>query len=144
MPRSTREKRPQTAREELANAWSHGAGFLASVAAIPVLVIAAARRDDPWQLTAGVIYGISLALLYLTSTIYHLVHHESPRKHWWRALDHAAIYLLIAGTYTPFLLGALRGPWGWSLLAAIWSLAILGITVKLGPGIGFRYPKLSV
>lgn len=136
-------KRPQTLREERANAISHFVAFLASIAAIPVLVTTALRRDDPWSLTAGVIYGLSMAALYLASTLYHLVHPASPRKQRWRAIDHAAIYLLIAGTYTPFLLGALRGPWGWSLLAAIWSLAIFGVIVKSGAGIGFRYPRLS-
>ena len=138
-----RVRRIQTHAEERVNAATHGAAFVASLAAIPVLVLAAARRDDPWQLTAGVIYGVSMALLYLASTVYHLTHPSSPRKHRWRALDHAAIYVLIAGTYTPFLLGALRGPWGWSLLVTIWGLAIAGIAVKLGRGIGFRYPRLS-
>ena len=136
-------KRDQTHAEERANAWSHGAAFVASLAAIPVLVVTAVRRDDPWQLTAGIVYGISMALLFLASTVYHVTHPASPHKHRRRALDHAAIYLLIAGTYTPFLLGALRGPWGWSLLATIWSLALAGIAVKLGRGIGFRYPRLS-
>ncbi|MCU0619479.1 MAG: hemolysin III family protein [Gemmatimonadaceae bacterium] len=142
-PRPRRDRRPQTLAEERANAVSHGAAFIASLAAIPVLVLAAAQRHDPWQLTAGVIYGVSMALLYLASTVYHLTHPASPRKHHWRAIDHAAIYVLIAGTYTPFLLGALRGPWGWSLLVIIWSLAIAGIAVKLGRGVGFRYPRLS-
>ncbi len=138
-----RTERAQTRAEERANAWSHGVAFLASLAAIPVLVIAALRRDDPWQLTAGVVYGISMALLFLASTVYHVAHPESPHKHRLRALDHAAIYVLIACTYTPFLLGALRGPWGWSLLATIWSLALAGIAAKLGRGIGFRFPRLS-
>ena len=141
--RTPRPKRPQTLAEERANALSHGVAFVASVAAIPVLVHAALRRGDGWSLAAGIVYGLSMAALYLASTVYHLVHPESPRKPRLRALDHAAIYLLIAGTYTPFLLGALRGPWGWSLLAAIWSLALFGVLVKSGRGIGFRYPRLS-
>lgn len=142
-PSPGRARRAQTIAEERANALSHGVAFVASVATIPVLVLAALRRGDGWSLAAGLVYGLSMAALYLASTLYHLAHPESPRKPHLRALDHAAIYLLIAGTYTPFLLGALRGPWGWSLLAAIWALALFGVIVKAGSGSGFRYPRLS-
>ena len=132
--------RPQTLGEEIANSLTHGAGLVASVVAIPVLVLAATGRRDPWQLVGGAIFGATLVLLYLASTLYHALP-ASRAKAVLRVVDHSAIYLLIAGTYTPFTLGALRGPWGWTLLAIIWSLALLGIVAKLT--LGFRFPRLS-
>ena len=132
--------RPQTSGEEIANSLTHGAGLLASLAALPVLVVAAAGRRDPWQLVGGAIFGATLVLLYLASTLYHAVP-ASRAKAMLRVFDHSAIYLLIAGTYTPFTLGALRGPWGWALLGTIWSLALLGILAKCT--LGFRFPRLS-
>jgi hemolysin III len=134
-------ERQQTQREEVANAISHGAGFAMGLAALPLLVISAARRDDVWQVVAGAIYATTLVLLYSASTLYHALPSHFPAKRLFRALDHGAIYLLIAGTYTPFALGALRGPWGWSILAVIWTLALGGIALKMG--LGFRYPRLS-
>jgi hemolysin III len=142
MPQSTsRRNRPQTRGEELANALSHGFGFVASVAALPVLVVLAVRRHDPLHVAAVSVYGATLALLFLASTVYHAVPHGTRAKQLWRLIDHGAIYLLIAGTYTPFALGALRGPWGWSLLAAVWTLALLGVAFKAG--FGFRHPRVS-
>ena len=133
--------RPLTTGEELANTLSHGVGFLLAVlVALPLLVNTAWRQHDPWQLIGGTVFGLTLALLYGTSTIYHLVP-PGPAKRFCRLLDHAAIYLLIAGTYTPFALGALRGPWGWSLLVVVWTLAVMGVALKLK--VGFRYPRLS-
>lgn len=132
--------RTQTLGEEIANAVTHGAGLVASIAAIPLLVIAASGRRDPWQIVGGAIFGATLVMLYLASTIYHAIP-ESRAKRALRVADHSAIYLLIAGTYTPFTLGALRGPWGWSLFGAIWGLALLGITAKCT--VGFRFPRLS-
>jgi hemolysin III len=132
--------RPQTLGEEIANSLTHGAGLVASLAALPVLVLATAGRHDPWQLVGGAIFGVTLVLLYLASTLYHAI--PAPRaKGVLRVLDHSAIYLLIAGTYTPFTLGPLRGPWGWTLLGTIWTLALLGVTAKLI--VGFRFPRLS-
>ncbi|HVB31487.1 MAG: PAQR family membrane homeostasis protein TrhA [Gemmatimonadaceae bacterium] len=133
--------RPQTLGEEIANSVSHGAGFLASVAALPLLVIAGARHHNAWQVVAGAIYASTLVLLYGASTLYHAVPARSHAKPVLRVVDHGAIYLLIAGTYTPFALGALRGPWGWSLLGTIWTLALAGIVLKAG--VGFKYPRLS-
>ena len=134
------DERPQSPGEEIANAVTHGAGLAASLAALPVLVLAAAGRRDPWQLVGGAVFGITLVLLYLASTLYHAL--PSPRaKSVLRVLDHSAIYLLIAGTYTPFTLGALRGPWGWALLGTIWTLALLGVVAKCT--VGFRFPTLS-
>ena len=134
-------ERLQSTREELANAISHGAGFVMGLVALPLLVVTAARRDDRWQVVAGAIYASTLVLLYSASTLYHALPSHFPAKRVFRGLDHGAIYLLIAGTYTPFALGALRGPWGWSILAVIWGLAFGGIILKMG--LGFRYPRLS-
>lgn len=126
--------------EEIANSVTHGVGALASVAALPILVVVAVSRGDPWQVVGGAIFGATLIMLYVASTLYHALPH--PRaKRVFRVLDHSAIYLLIAGTYTPFALGALRGPWGWALLGAVWTLAALGITAKAT--LGFRFPRLS-
>ena len=126
--------------EEIANSVTHGIAALASVAALPILLVVTIGRGDPWQVAGGAIFGGTLVMLYLASTLYHALPH--PRaKRVFRVLDHSAIYLLIAGTYTPFALGALRGPWGWTLLAAVWSLAALGITAKAT--LGFRFPRLS-
>ncbi len=121
--------------EDIANSVTHGLGFVASIFALPVLVIAAAGRDDPWQLTGASIYGVSLILLYGASTVYHSFP-RSKATTLLRTLDHSAIYLLIAGTYTPFALGPLRGPWGWSLLVAVWTIAIVGIILKSTRGFG--------
>ena len=132
--------RPQTLGEEIANAVTHGTGLLASIAALPVLVIAALNRQDVWQIVGGAVFGATLIMLYLASTIYHALP-VSRAKHVLRVLDHSAIYLLIAGTYTPFTLGALRGPWGWALLCTIWGLALFGIAAKFT--LGFRFPRLS-
>lgn len=132
--------RPQSAGEEIANAVTHGTGLVGSLAALPVLVLGAAGQRDPWQLVGGAVFGVTLVLLYLASTLYHAI--PTPRaKATLRVLDHSAIYLLIAGTYTPFTLGALRGPWGWSLLGVIWALALAGVVAKFT--LGFRFPRLS-
>ena len=136
----SRSHRPQTRGEEVANAVSHGVGFAASVAAIPILVVAAVRRGSVEDVVAVAVFGAAMALLYLTSTLYHAV----PRgrgKDLLRKLDHSAIYLLIAGTYTPFTLGLLGGGWGWSLFGVVWGLALVGVAIKLLAGI--RWPVVS-
>ena len=141
LPLAGMTERPPTRGEELANTLSHGMGFLlAGGVALPLLVGSALRQHDHWQLVGGIVFGVSLVLLYGASTLYHLLP-IGRAKLFCRLLDHAAIYLLIAGTYTPFALGALRGPWGWSLLVAVWTLAAMGVTLKLK--VGFRYPRLS-
>ncbi len=132
--------RNQSRGEEIANSVTHGAGLIASIAALPVLVLTALGRRDPWQLVGGAIFGATLVLLYLSSTLYHAMP-VCRAKHVLRRVDHSAIYLLIAGTYTPFTLGALRGPWGWALLGTIWGLALFGIVAKWT--LGFRFPRLS-
>ena len=136
---SAHQHRPQSRAEELANALSHGVGFLAAVAAVPVLVLGAQQRGAAAVVGAAV-FGTTMALLYLASTLYHAVT-PARAKRVFRILDHGAIYLLIAGTYTPFTLGVLRGPWGWTLLTVVWLLAAAGVTLKAIGGI--RYPRLS-
>jgi hemolysin III len=131
--------RKQSLGEEIANSVSHGLGFLAALAALPVLILGAVRQGQ--AAVVGVsIFGGTMAFLYLMSTLYHALGHART-KHVFQILDHGAIYLLIAGTYTPILLGVLRGPWGWTLLAVIWSLAIGGVILKSVGGV--RHPRLS-
>lgn len=131
--------RPQTRGEEIANSISHGVGFLAALAALPVLIPGATRHGTAGVIGAVVFAG-SAALLYLSSTLYHALAPTRARPSL-RILDHGAIYLLIAGTYTPFTLGVLRGPLGWSLFTVIWGLAVAGVVLKMVGGI--RYPRLS-
>jgi hemolysin III len=131
--------RPQTRAEELANSVIHGTGLLFSLAALPVLLLAGGA-NAPLHLFGTAVFGLSMILVYSTSTVYHALR-ESRAKRVFRVLDHSAIYLLIAGTYTPFALGALHGPWGWTIFGVIWSLALFGIVSKLT--IGFKYPRLS-
>jgi hemolysin III len=116
--------------EELANAVTHGVGLVLSIAGFVVLLVFAALRGTAWHMVACSIYGVTLICLYTASTLYHSV--LSPRlKRTLEVFDHSAIYLLIAGTYTPFLLINLRGSWGWPLFAVIWGLALVGILFKL-------------
>lgn len=121
---------PLMTREEIANTISHGLGLILALIAVPILIAEALRAGNV-QFTVGVsVFGGTMVLLYLASTLYHSLTHETA-KSLFRLFDHTAIFLLIAGTYTPFSLGVLRGPWGWSLLAAIWILAIVGIILKI-------------
>ncbi len=123
-------KRDLAFYEEVANTITHGIGIGLSIAGLVLLVVRAALYGDAWQVVSFSIYGTSLILLYSASTLYHGF--QSKRaKEVLRIFDHSAIYLLIAGTYTPFLLVTLRGPWGWSLFGVIWGLALLGITFKI-------------
>lgn len=104
-------------------------GTALSVAGLAVLVTLASLRGDAWSVTSTAIFGTTLVLLYTASTLYHSFRGERIKR-LLRKFDHAAIFLLIAGTYTPFVLVSLRGPWGWSLFGVIWGLAIAGVTVK--------------
>ncbi len=131
--------RAQSVGEEVANSISHGTGFLAALIALPVLVLAAVPHGAAAVVGASV-FGTTVALLYLTSTLYHAIA-PNRAKRVFQILDHGAIYLLIAGTYTPFTLGVLRGPWGWTLLGLIWGLAIAGVLLKAIGGV--RHPRLS-
>jgi hemolysin III len=127
-------------KAELANVVTHGLGVLASVAALVLLVIVAARGGDPWEVVGVSVFGATLILLYLASTLYHAV--ETPAlKGRLKVFDHSAIYLLIAGTYTPFMIGVLRGGWGWSMFGVIWGLAVAGVVFKLF--LTGKFPRLS-
>ena len=132
--------RPQTRREELANALTHGAGLTASLVGLPPLIWMAATRGDALNIVACSVFAIGLVILYASSTAYHAVQ-TSRAKHILRVIDHVAIYLLIAATYTPFTLAVLRGAWGWSLFSVVWGLAVIGVLQKTF--LGFRLPRLS-
>ena len=118
-----------TEAEERANCLTHAAGVLLGLVGMAVLVALSARRGDIWDVVAACVFGTSLVLLYTASTLYHAFR-EPEAKRLLRKFDHAAIFLLIAGTYTPFLLVSLRGTWGWSLFGIIWGLAVAGIVLK--------------
>jgi hemolysin III len=134
-------ERRQSVGEEIANSVTHGIGAALALAGLTVLVALAVRAGDPLRTVSFAIYGTSMVLLYVSSTLYHaLTNHRAKRV--FRILDHASIYLLIAGSYTPFTLVALRGPLGWSLFAAIWGLAIAGIAFKCY--FTGRFERLSV
>ena len=126
--------------EELANTLSHGLGLVLAMAAAPVLIIGAASRGSTANVVGSSVFAATLVLLYLSSTWYHAAP-KSPLKDRLRRLDHAAIYLLIAGTYTPFTLGVLGGRWGWALFGLVWGAAAIGVCEKLVSGI--RHPRLS-
>ena len=116
--------------DEFANALTHGIGLLLALVAVPVLIVLAVMHGTAWHVVGVSIYGATLIALYTASTIYHLVQHP-PAKRILRILDHSAIYLLIAGTYTPFTLVNLRGAWGWTLLGLVWTIALFGVAWKL-------------
>lgn len=117
-------------RDEIASALTHGVGAAAALAGGAVLITLAALHGDGWQLGAAIVFGVTLLLLYVASTLYHAIQHPVAKSRL-KVFDHCAIYLLIAGTYTPFTLIGLRGPWGWGLFAAIWTLAVAGVIFKL-------------
>jgi hemolysin III len=120
----------QTSGEELANVITHAIGAVLGIAGLSALVVGAARHGDVWRLVSFSIYGATLVLLYLASVFYHGA--RSPRaKRALQFFDHAAIYLLIAGTYTPFTLVSMRGSLGWTMFGLIWGLAIIGIVLKV-------------
>jgi len=115
--------------EEIANSVSHGVGFIAALAAAPVLIATTAKSAAAVNVVGASVFAVTMVLLYCASMIYHAL--PQPRaKAIFRKLDHGAIYLLIAGTYTPFTLGALNGPWGWTLFALVWGLAAVGVTLR--------------
>ena len=132
--------RSQTPAEELANAISHGVGVALAIATLPLLVWFANRHGSAADITAAVLFGASMVLLYGTSTLYHALR-PGRAKRWFQRLDHAAIYVFIAGSYTPFVLGPLRGAWGWSLFGVVWGLAVVGVGIKLFNGL--KHPGWS-
>ncbi|UFS72168.1 hemolysin III family protein [Geomonas sp. RF6] len=119
-----------TEQEELANSLTHGVGVLFSIVALVVLIMRAASYGDPYRLTSVTVYGVSMLTFYSLSTAYHTVRKPYAR-YVFRILDHASIYLMIAGSYTPFTLVTLRGPWGWSLFVTVWCIAVLGAILKV-------------
>ena len=124
----THSLKSQTLGEEIANSITHGIGAGLSIAALVILVVLASRRGDAWRIVSFSIYGASLILLYMSSTLYHSF--VNPKiKNIFRILDHSAIYLLIAGTYTPVTLTLMRGAWGWTLFGLAWGMAIGGIII---------------
>jgi len=126
----TKPAAPVDTREEFANALTHGLGATAALAGGAVLIALAARFGDAWQLVGATVFGLCLLLLYVASTLYHAT--QAPvMKARLKVFDHCAIYLLIAGTYTPFTLIGLRGELGWWLFGAIWTLAVAGVIFKL-------------
>lgn len=127
-------ERPQSLGEELANSVSHGVGAMAALAALPVLVMAAQQRGDTVAIVGASVFGATMLLLYLASTLFHALP-GGRAKRVFQVLDHSAIYLLIAGTYTPFTLGVLRGERGWALFGVVWSLAVAGIVFKALGGV---------
>jgi len=118
-----------TLGEDIANSVTHGIGAALGIAGLAVLVSLAAREADPWRIVSLSIYGTTLILMFLASTLYHSLRIPRVRR-LFRILDHSAIFLLIAGTYTPFTLVTLRGPWGYSIFGIVWGLAVVGIVLK--------------
>jgi hemolysin III len=127
-------------REELASALTHGFGLVASAAGAAVLVAASILRGDVWSIVSSAVFGATLVLLYAASTLYHAARDSRTRARL-QVFDHCAIYLLIAGTYTPFTLIGLRGGWGWGLFSVVWVLAVAGVIFKLF--FTGRFPRLS-
>ncbi|CAM3435515.1 MULTISPECIES: PAQR family membrane homeostasis protein TrhA [Saccharibacillus] len=116
-------------REEVANAVTHGIGAALSIAALVLLIVFASTKGTPWHIVSFTIYGITMLLLYLSSTLVHSFP-EGKVKDFFEFMDHSSIYLYIAGTYTPFMLTAVRGPLGWTLFGLVWGIAIGGVIFK--------------
>jgi hemolysin III len=132
--------RHQTLGEEIANSLSHGVGLVAAVAGTAVVIVTALQRHNTAMVVGGSVFSATMILMYLSSLLYHALPHGRG-KHVFRLFDHTAIFLLIAGTYTPIALGVLKGAWGWALFGVVWLLAVVGITLKLVGGI--KQPWIS-
>jgi len=133
------QERTQSFGEEIANSISHGVGLLAAIIAAVVLVFSASQQDGAARIVGTSVFAATMVLLYLTSTLYHALP-RNRAKRVFQVLDHIAIFLMIAGTYTPFTLGVLRGTWGWTLFGLVWGLAFAGVVLTAAGGV--RYPKL--
>ncbi len=129
--------------EEIANGISHGLALIFALVALPFLVLSAARVGSTGFTIGAAVFGVTMVVLYLASTLYHSLTHERA-KHIFRQIDHCAVFLLIAGSYTPFTLGVLRGPWGWTLLAIVWALAVAGIVIKVMTGTRYWWLLMSL
>lgn len=140
MDESHNWSRPQSLGEEIANSISHGIGVLAAIAVTPFLIVKAIPLGAA-AITGATIFGVTMIILYLSSTLYHAFPH-SKTKRVFRVFDHSAIFLLIAGTYTPFTLSVLPGAWGWTLFGIIWVLAVAGVVMKSIRNVGTS--KLSI
>lgn len=124
------KRRKQTLGEEIANAITHGIGVALAIAGLVILVVIGARQGNPWKVVSFSIYGASLIVLYMSSTLYHSF--QNPKfKVFFKLMDHTSIYFLIAGSYTPLMLTLLRGPWGWTMFGIVWGLALAGIAFKM-------------
>jgi hemolysin III len=134
-------QREPTQAEERANSISHGLGLMASLAAAPILIVAAVKSGNSSTVIGAVVFSLSMVSLYSASTLYHSLSPERG-KDFFRVMDHAAIFLLIAGSYTPFTLGVLRGPWGWTLLGLIWGMAAAGLILTAVPAT--RHSRWSI
>ena len=137
-PEPTREFVPPTPGEEIANTISHGIGLALAIAATPILIAAAVRAGSVRSLVGVSVFASGMLSLYFASTLYHALRHDRAKR-FFRTLDHGAVFVLIAGTYTPFTLGVLRGPWGWTLLGLIWAMAVTGLTMKAVAGTRYRW-----
>lgn len=122
-------KREQSREEEVANSLSHGFGLVAAFVATPRLIERAVKDGDAGFIVGASVFAATMVLLYLASTLYHALP-AGRAKRVFRVIEHSAIFLLIAGTYTPFTLGVLRGAWGWTLLGLVWGIAATGVTLK--------------
>jgi hemolysin III len=134
------ENRLQSFGEELANSISHGIGTVFALIAAPILIVAAFNAGDIYAIVGSSVFAASMIILYLSSTLYHALPFKRAKKAF-QIVDHIAIFLFIAGTYTPFALGVLRGAWGWTIFGLVWSIALAGIMLKLI--FGAKYPKIS-
>lgn len=132
----------QDAGEELANTVSHGVGLILSIALLPVAVMFAAHRGDLLAIAGIATFAVALVMVYTSSTVYHALP-KGETKSLWQRVDHAAIYVMIAGTYTPFALGALRGWLGWVLLSLVWIIAAFGVRTKLRPDIPLQTESVT-
>jgi hemolysin III len=123
------DARPQSLHEEIANSLIHGVALLAVAIAVPVLIVTSVRHGGAVNVVGASVFATTMILLYLTSTVYHALP-ASRAKRLFLKLDHGTIYLLIAGSYTPFVLGVLGGPWGWTLFGLEWGLATVGVALR--------------
>ena len=134
-------ERVQSLGEEIANSISHGVGFVAALAASPFLIAPAVTRGGTASIIGASVFATTMVLLYLASTLYHALP-RGKAKRVFQVIEHSAIYLVIAGTYTPFALGVLQGTWGWMLIVIAWGLAAVGVLLKTLSGVG--HPALSM
>ena len=123
------DERMQSRGEEVANSVSHGMGLLLAAAAVPFLVVSSVRNGHAINVAASTVFAVTMVLVYASSALYHAITHAGAKR-LFRKLDQGAIFLFIAGSYTPFALGPLEGPWGWTLFGLVWGLAVVGATLK--------------